>query len=215
MGSVEPWDLSERFWTLFDNPRFLPHLHLPLQSGSDSVLRRMARRCKTAEFARLVKEARERIPGFNVTTDIIVGFPGESDAEWQETLSFVEATGFGHLHIFAYSPRAGTRAAALPHQVDTETKKRRSQEIHALGARLKRETLERFKGAEFDVLIEGRDNRNGDRDRRWFGYTPNFLPIGIETEGTDPLENQIRKVRADGLNNEGDQLIGRIIDRGH
>ncbi|MET0043904.1 MAG: tRNA (N(6)-L-threonylcarbamoyladenosine(37)-C(2))-methylthiotransferase MtaB, partial [Candidatus Thiodiazotropha sp. 6PLUC3] len=74
IGSIEPWDLETGFWTLFDNPRFMPHLHLPLQSGSDAVLRRMARRCRSDEYRQLITEARSRVDGFNVTTDIIVGF---------------------------------------------------------------------------------------------------------------------------------------------
>jgi len=88
-ASVEPWDLSDGFLDLFSNPRVQPHMHLPLQSGSDTVLRRMARRCKTAEFARLTASLRSVLPGFNITTDIIAGFPGETDAEWRESLDFI------------------------------------------------------------------------------------------------------------------------------
>ena len=100
LASVEPWDLPADFFSLFDCGRLMPHMHLPLQSGCDSVLRRMARRCKTAEFARLVDRARSSVDGFNVTTDLIVGFPGETEQEWRQTLRFVAATGFGHMHIF-------------------------------------------------------------------------------------------------------------------
>ena len=88
----------------------MPHLHLPLQSGSDSVLRHMGRRCKTKDFEHLVTEARAGIADFNVTTDIIVGFPGEGREEWRDSLRFIEKIGFSHLHIFPYSPRAGTKA---------------------------------------------------------------------------------------------------------
>ena len=104
IGAIEPWDIPEEFWSLFDDPRLLPHLHLPLQSGSDSILRRMARRCKRSEFARLVARARSGIPNLNITTDVIVGFPGEGEAEWRESLEFIQQIGFGHLHIFAFSP---------------------------------------------------------------------------------------------------------------
>ncbi len=119
LGSLEPWDLPEGFFDLFDAPRLMPHLHLPLQSGSDAVLRRMARRCKTDEFAALVEQARARVPDINISTDIIVGFPGETEEEWAETLAFVRRIGFGHIHIFSYSPRQGTKAAALPDHVAT------------------------------------------------------------------------------------------------
>ncbi|HEB95947.1 MAG TPA: tRNA (N(6)-L-threonylcarbamoyladenosine(37)-C(2))-methylthiotransferase MtaB, partial [Sedimenticola thiotaurini] len=156
LGAVEPWDLPAGFWELFRDPRLMPHLHLPLQSGADSVLRRMARRCKAAEFERLVERARRAVPDFNLTTDIIVGFPGETPEEWRQTLELVGRIGFGHLHIFAYSPRPGTRAATMPDPVPRQVIRERSEQLHALGRRLKRETLSRYPGRRFPVLIEGR-----------------------------------------------------------
>ncbi len=111
LSSLEPWDLPESFWSLFEDARLMPHLHLPLQSGSDAVLRRMARRCKTDAFARLVERGRALVPDLNITTDIIVGFPGEGADDWRRTLTFAEAMRFGHVHVFGYSPRAGTLAA--------------------------------------------------------------------------------------------------------
>ena len=192
LGSLEPWDLPPGFWNLFDHPRLMPHLHLPLQSGSNPVLRRMARRCSADAFAALVRSARSRVPDLNVTTDVIVGFPGETEAEWQRTLEVVEDIGFGHLHIFAYSPRPGTKAAALPGQVGEEIKKSRSQELHRLGKVLERDTLARFVGRSPRVLIEG---RSASRPDRWFGYTPNYLPILIEHDQSADLSNQILEIR--------------------
>ena len=153
-ASVEPWDLPEDFFALFSNPRLMPHMHLPIQSGADSVLRRMARRCKTTEFTQLVQQARAAIPNFNVTTDIIVGFPGETEAEWQETLSFVEQLGFGHVHIFSYSPRAGTKAAGLVNPVSEAVKKQRSQELHQLAERSQQHWLTQQLGQRVPVLWE-------------------------------------------------------------
>ena len=101
LASVEPWDLPTRFFELFAHSRLMPHLHLPLQSGCDSVLRRMARRCKTRDYESLVRDARTTIPDFNLTTDVIVGFPGESDDEWKQGLEFIERIGFSHVHIFS------------------------------------------------------------------------------------------------------------------
>ena len=100
LGSLEPWEIPDGLWRLFADRRLMPHLHLPLQSGSDAVLRRMARRCRTRDFAALVATARERVPELNLTTDLIVGFPGETGAQWRETLDFVAAIGFGHVHAF-------------------------------------------------------------------------------------------------------------------
>jgi len=217
IGSVEPWDLPPDFWELFANPRFQPHLHLPLQSGSDSVLRRMARRCKSSEFAELVATARERVLDFNVTTDIIVGFPGESDAQWRESLEFVRQTGFGHLHIFPFSPRSGTKAARLPNQVDAATKKARSRELHQLARELKRETLERYVGRRFPVLVEGRSRVEGSSQMEgtgghWFGYTPNFLQVVIPAQPGEELENQILEVELGGVTQSGEALICSTIN---
>ncbi len=169
LASVEPWDLPDHFFRLFHNPRLMPHMHLPLQSGCDSVLRRMARRCKTAEFERLVDRARSEIPLFNVTTDLIVGFPGETDAEWQQTLRFVERVGFGHMHIFSFSPREGTKAAAMVDPVAEEVKRLRSRELHALAESMKTAALDQHVGKEYEILWERR-NQTGV----WTGYTPHF-----------------------------------------
>lgn len=208
LGSLEPWDLTPAFWALFENPRFMPHLHLPLQSGADSVLRRMARRCRGDEFAELIAQARCRVTDFNVTTDLIVGFPGETDAEWQETLERVATIGFGHLHIFAFSPRAGTKAASLPDQVPEAVKKQRSQALHALGRGLKRETLRGYLGRRLPVLIEGATS-SGHPDQ-WFGYTPNYLPVLIRAPAAEPLANQILEVEMRGLDEAGEHLLGRL-----
>ncbi len=177
LGSVEPWDLPDGFWQLFDDPRLMPHVHLPLQSGADSVLRRMARRCKSGEFARLVETARNAVPDLNVTTDIIVGFPGESDDEWRQTMHFVERIGFGHLHIFAYSPRRGTRAATMPDQVPDAVKRARSRGLHALGMLLKPVLLKRQLGRREPLLMEGISSDEAGPYRAC--YTPNYLPVRL------------------------------------
>lgn len=182
-ASVEPWDLPSGFWQLFENPRLMPHMHLPLQSGSDTVLRRMARRCKTAEFEALVTEAREQVPSFNVTTDIIVGFPGESDSEWRETLETVERIGFGHMHIFSYSEREGTKAARLPDPVPAKVRTDRSRELHDLADSLKYKHMRGLVGTRQRVLWEG----SGVLDElgRWVqtGYTENFARVERRCHG--------------------------------
>jgi threonylcarbamoyladenosine tRNA methylthiotransferase MtaB len=201
IGSIEPWDIGEDFWSLFDNPRFMPHLHLPLQSGSDAVLRRMARRCRSDDYRQLVRQAREQIPDLNITTDIIVGFPGESEAEWQQTLEFVEQIGFGDLHIFAYSARQGTKAATLPGALSREVKRQRSQALHQLSERMKRETLGRHLGRTLPVLIESEDERG------WGGYTPNYLRVVVEASGVD-MKNRILEVSISAIDEALLQLRG-------
>jgi threonylcarbamoyladenosine tRNA methylthiotransferase MtaB len=186
LGSLEPWDLPDGLWERFADPRLMPHLHLPMQSGSPAVLRRMSRRCRPAEFAALVAEARRTVPDFNVTTDIIVGFPGETAAEWQETLDFVDRIGFGHVHIFAFSPRAGTKAATLPDPVGREVKRRRCADLAALAERRRQGFLEGFVGREFPVLLEHQDDA-GD----WVGYTPNYLRTTLAAAGGEDLANRV------------------------
>jgi threonylcarbamoyladenosine tRNA methylthiotransferase MtaB len=211
LGSIEPWDLPDRFWELFRNPRFMPHLHLPLQSGTDSVLKRMARRCTTQEFSHLVTEARQQVPDINITTDIIVGFPGETDDEWQQSLAFIEQMGFGHLHICAYSPRPGTKAATLPGQLERSIIRARSQQLHELGQQMKRATQEAYLGRNFPVLIEGGAQTLEDGKSYWQGYTPNFLRVMIEAPAESELENRIRNVHIDGIDSAGEHLIASMV----
>jgi threonylcarbamoyladenosine tRNA methylthiotransferase MtaB len=207
LASVEPWDLPGDFFSLFENRRLMPHMHLPLQSGSDTVLRRMARRCKRADFERLVQTARAAVPDFNVTTDIIVGFPGETEREWCETLEFVERIGFGHLHIFTYSPRAGTKAASLPDPITPELQRRRSRELHMLGARLKRAALQRLVGRELEVLWESVvDDQHRWGPARLSGYTPSYLRASILTTNPAPRLRRIERVRLTGLAAEASGL---------
>ena len=206
LGSLEPWDLDEPFWRLFESPRLMPHLHLPLQSGADSVLKRMARRCKSEAFTRLVTAARAARPDFNITTDIIVGFPGETDAEWRETLALVEGSGFGHLHIFAYSPRSGTLAAAMPNQIPTEIKRARARELYALGQRMKQEQLGRQIGRVVPVLIEGINS--DDAAPYAAGFTPNYLPARVRGVAADWV-GRLLPVRLVSLSEDAEALDAR------
>ena len=190
LGSLEPWELTDDFFQLFNNPRLMPHLHLPLQSGSDSVLRRMARRCKTEEFASIVARLRQLNPLFNITTDIIVGFPGETEQEWQESLEFIRRVGFGQLHIFTYSPRPGTKAATLPNQVQEPIKKQRSQQLHQLGDGMRLRFYHDNLGKQFPVLWEGYSEPVGTDRQRVFGYAPNYLKVGCVISKDKSLENK-------------------------
>ncbi len=209
-ASVEPWDLPEEFFSLFENKRLMPHMHLPLQSGADSVLRRMSRRCKTVDFSSLVKQARISIPDFNVTTDIIVGFPGETEKEWNKTLDTVEAIGFGHIHIFSFSPRDGTKAARLQNSVSESTKRLRSTELHKLAGRLKQSFLQDQINNKVDVLWEGQKT---DEDGRLFyaGYTPNFCRV--ESIGLNDvlLEGRVKQAQLTGYSVVRSVLKGRVL----
>jgi len=206
LASVEPWDLPETFLELFQNKKLMPHMHLPLQSGSDSVLKRMARRCKTTDFALLVDRLRQHIPDFNVTTDIIVGFPGETDAEWQDSLHTIEKIGFSHCHIFSYSRREGTKAATLPEQVPPAIKKQRGQELHALVRQMRRDYLHDQTGKISSVLWETKNTQG-----KWTGYTSNYVRVELEDDPTKELENRITQVNIIGHSAEADYLRVTLV----
>ncbi|MCX7095916.1 MAG: tRNA (N(6)-L-threonylcarbamoyladenosine(37)-C(2))-methylthiotransferase MtaB [Methylobacter sp.] len=210
LGSLEPWELPDDFFELFDNPRLMPHLHLPLQSGSDTVLRRMARRCKTEEFAAIVNRLRAQIPHFNVTTDIIVGFPGETEQEWQESFNFIKQTGFGHIHIFTYSSRAGTKAAGLPDQLGNDVKKQRSKQLHELAETMKLKFFEDNVGHEFPILWEGYSEALNDDKQRVFGYTPNYLRVGCVIGNDRSVENRTLNCLITAV--EEDNVVGRLVE---
>jgi len=212
LGSLEPWDIPENFFTLMQNPRFMPHLHLPLQSGSDSVLRRMARRCKTLDFAALVERLRSAMSGINITTDIIVGFPGETGQEWEESLAFIEAQGFGHIHIFSYSLRSGTKAATLPDQVSETVKRERSRVLHLLAERQKTQAQAHLLGSVAAILWEqakpAPDHTGLDMIS---GYTPDYHRVALHLAGGRRLENTITPVRITALAAEQDFLLAEML----
>lgn len=209
-ASVEPWDLPETFFALFENKRLMPHMHLPLQSGADTVLRRMSRRCKIGDFSSLVEQARNAIPDFNVTTDIIVGFPGETDDEWKMTMENVESIGFGHIHIFSYSPREGTKAAGLANPVDDAVKKFRSNQLHSLADTLKQRFHEKHLNTAVDVLWEGQ--KKDENNRLIFtGYTPNFCKVESNGDNDVLLEGRVKKTQLLNYSLERSVLKGKIL----
>ena len=209
-ASVEPWDLPESFFSLFENKRLMPHMHLPLQSGADTVLRRMSRRCKIGDFTALVEQARSAISGFNVTTDIIVGFPGETDDEWKLTMNNVESIGFGHIHIFSYSPRKGTKAARLDNPVEESVKKFRSSQMHSLANKLKRQFHEKHLNTTVDILWEGQ--KIDDEGRSVFtGYTPNFCKVESNGENDVLLEGRVKATQLQNYSLERNVLKGKVL----
>ena len=211
LASVEPWDLPDKFFELFSNPRLMPHMHLPLQSGSDGVLKRMSRRCKTSNFKRLIDYARSEVPDFNVTTDVIVGFPGETEEEWQESMEFISRIEFSHIHIFSYSKREGTKAAGLTDQVSNDIKKMRSVELHRLAADMKRDYLQKHINKEFPILWESGSNAEQTGTTRYFGYTPNFVRTQIDIDSSEILTNTIQQARITCVNPNGENVLAVIL----
>ena len=205
LASVEPWDLHEKFFSLFNNKRLMPHIHLPLQSGCDSVLKRMGRRCKTKDFKSIVQKARDEISNFNITTDIIVGFPGETEDEWQESLKFINEVGFSHIHIFTYSKRQGTKASRLDNHIDNVTKKVRSKELHELTKLMRKKILNDEIGKEYFVLWESKDN-----DSNWSGYTEHYLRVELKNS-QENVENTISKIKVTGISTDSNHCIVELI----
>ncbi len=203
LSSVEPWDVDDRLLALWTNPRLCRQLHLPLQSGSDAVLRRMGRRYTTVDFAAWVERARAICPELAVTTDIITGFPGETAADFEESLAFVRALGFARLHVFRYSERRGTAAMRLPDSVPVSVRGERAVQMRNLGEELAATYRQRFAGAVLPVLWEHRD-----RIGRWRGLTDNYLEVVFETDAT--LYNTITRIRL--LPGAGETFIGELVE---
>jgi threonylcarbamoyladenosine tRNA methylthiotransferase MtaB len=177
LSSLEPWDLTEDFFQLWaDAPRLCRHLHLPLQSGCDATLRRMRRRTSQAEFRQVVHLARAAAPSIKLTTDVIVGFPGETDAEFAITEDFIEEIDFAGMHVFRYSPRPGTPAARLKDHLPEAVKKARSARLLALAAAGERRFCERFAGGAFEVLWEHISGATEDGFIN-VGYTDHYVRV--------------------------------------
>lgn len=200
LSSLEPWDIAPDFFALWDNPRLLPHLHMPLQAGCDRILRRMARRTSQAAFRELADAARTAIPDLNLTTDIICGFPGETDADFEESLAYVADIGFSRLHVFGYSARPGTAAAAMPDHVAKSVKKARVQRMLSLGRDMGKAFHQRYEGQTVNVLWEqvaGAD----EHGLRWQGYTDNYIRV-LGHGGTD-LVNRVTATRLFDAHEDG------------
>ncbi|MCW8984920.1 MAG: tRNA (N(6)-L-threonylcarbamoyladenosine(37)-C(2))-methylthiotransferase MtaB, partial [Thermoanaerobaculales bacterium] len=189
LSSLEPWDLDAGFFEVFADPRLLPHLHLPLQSGCDETLKRMARRTSRAEFSKLVRDARRAVPGLAISSDIIVGFPGETDEEFEQSIALVEELAFSRLHIFRYSRRAGTPAEKMTAQVPGPIAQDRSRRLHALAADLEHRFNSTLVGHTADVLWETAED-HGDA-LRWSGLTPNYVRVTATTSPDEDLLNVV------------------------
>ena len=200
LGSLEPRVVDEDFCRrLAACPNFCPQFHLSLQSGSDGVLRRMHRHYDTARYLESVRLLQQWFPGCAVTTDLIVGFPGETEEEFAESLAFARTCGLAMIHVFPYSRRAGTPAASMPGQLSRAEKADRSARAVAAAAELHREFLTAMCGTEQDVLFEQIEDG-------WFtGHAPNGMKVYARGED---LHNTVRRVRIEGLQEEG--LRGEI-----
>lgn len=206
LSSTEPWDLDEQFFALWHDPRMCRHLHLPLQSGAAGVLRRMARHTTPGEYRELLSTAREMIPGVAITTDIIVGFPGETDQEFEESLSFVEEMDFAGGHVFKYSVRQGTAAARLTGEVHGKIAQARSRLMREVLKKSATRYTTRHVGQELSVLWETAFQQEGGR-WKLHGLTDNYLQVNALADSGRC--NKIDRVKIVSLNHG--ELAGIII----
>ena len=203
LSSLEPWDLERDFFDLWENPRLCRQLHLPLQSGCDDTLRRMGRPITTAGFARLVEDARAAIPDLAVTTDIIVGFPGEGEDDFGASYDFVAGIKFARLHVFPYSRRPGTPAASMTNQVPRRVRDARADVMREMGAEHALRFRRQFVGREMAVLWERRR-----ADGLWPGLTDNYLRVVTRAAGD--LHNRLTSTRL--LAAQNGHLVGEVLE---
>ena len=209
LSSLEPWDLDASFFLLWTNNRLMPHLHLPLQSGSAATLKRMARKTTPESFRQLVAAARDVMPDVAITTDIIAGFPGETEAEFAETLDFVREMDFAGGHVFTYSARPGTGAARMKGQVKTGLRKRRNHILHAALEESAKSYRKKFIGHKMAILWES-TSEMGEWGWRMEGYTENYLRV--QAFAPSPRWNELDEVHLQEC--VGDKLRGVITKMG-
>lgn len=193
LGSLEPRVVTDSFIEkIRRTDKLCPHFHLALQSGCGRTLKAMNRRYTPQEFERAVRMLRDYDPDTAITTDIIVGFPGETDRDHQEALDFVRKIGFAEAHVFRYSRMEGTAAAKRTDQIDGTVKKIRSDQMLAAAAEGTKAFMERMQGKVFDVILEQKESGY------WTGYTQNYIKIGVRMPDDDDHHQEEITVRADG-----------------
>lgn len=213
IGSLEFDNISDdAIERLSKHSNFCPQFHISLQSGNDATLKRMNRHYTTEEYAELCTKLRKKFRNATITTDLMVGFPLESEDEFEESMAFVRKCGFEKIHVFPYSPRAGTKAAEMP-QVDSAEKNRRTQIALSLSAELRENFLKSQIGKTVNVLAE---TYNTETDLL-FGYTRNYTPVSFKissdayTSIVSALSNKVLSVKITGIDIENDCCIGEML----
>lgn len=187
ISSLEPDGFGPGFSDLFSHPKMAPHLHLCIQSGSEPILLKMRRMYTAESFMEIIRTFREKMPGFNFTTDVIVGFPGESDDDFQQTMDVVRDARFSHVHTFRYSRRKGTRADRMENQLEERIKTERSEIIRKISEENRINYMNSMLGKEQRVLVEKVDS-NGMAH----GYGEHYIPVTFQTDNQN--RNRFEKV---------------------
>ena len=200
VSSLEPEDFRLEWLALWENPRMCRHLHLPMQSGSDAILRRMARRYNSERYRTIITTAQKLVPGIAISTDIITGFPGETDEDFERTYQLTRNLHFAKTHVFRFSPRQGTAAARMKSQIKDEVKKARSARLLALNEEHSRLFRSQFLGETVSVLLEERKHGT------WEGLTDNYLRVEVDNlpeADTHNWHNTLVTVRLSHLCDDG------------
>lgn len=197
ISSIEPDNFSDRFLRLFENEKLAPHMHICLQSGAENTLKAMRRHYTAAEFKNMCERIKTAIPDFNITTDLIVGFPGETEDDFMESAEMCREIGFSHIHTFKYSVRNGTKAATMPNQIPEKIKTERSGIIRKISAENKKRYFEQMLGKPQKMLIE-RINSDGIAQ----GYGENYIPMRLKGIGLE--KNTFVNVIVDSIIEKGD-----------
>lgn len=201
VSSLQPQEISPDLIQLWRNPRLCRHFHLSLQSGNDTVLMRMHRRYNTADYYAAIRLLKSEIPEIAITTDLIVGFPGETEKEFQKSLDFCRQIEFARIHIFPFSPRKGTLAERMTNRVQSQFIKERSKRMSELAQTSLLNYHRRFIGRTEDVLFEQ------FADGCFSGYTGNYIKTFVKNESD--ISNKIYSVRLMGIHEEG--MVGEIV----
>ncbi|MFW5873262.1 MAG: tRNA (N(6)-L-threonylcarbamoyladenosine(37)-C(2))-methylthiotransferase MtaB [Bacillota bacterium] len=189
LSSIEAGEVTDAMLDLMqESDKICSHLHLPLQSGSDRILEKMNRPYTQQEFLDYIENIKYKVPGIGLTTDVIVGFPGETEADFKETLKVVKEVGFNRLHIFSYSPRPGTPAAKMKDDINGDLKKERYNRLNRLGEKLALKYRESISDNQLEVLFEDKSY-----DGMITGYTGNYIRVGVEFK--EDLVNKLKSVR--------------------
>lgn len=204
LSSIEPKIMTEEFVERLSKlEKICDHFHLSLQSGCDETLARMNRRYTTAEFEEGTKLLRAKYPKAALTTDVIVGFPGETDEEFNKTYEFLKRIKFYKMHVFKYSQRKGTKAAVMPNQVDGTIKEQRSKKLIELSNENEEWYNKQYIGQTVEVLFEEKDGKY------YKGHTTNYIEVWAEANKEENLDNSIKRVEV--ISAESNRLIGKIV----
>ena len=205
LSSLQPSEISPEFLALWQDERLCRHFHLALQSGSETVLQRMKRSYTLDQYQRTVNLIKDMIPAAAITTDIMVGFPGESDEEFEQSYSFCQQAGFANIHVFPFSPRPETAAAGMPEQIKDKVKKERNQRMLELSRSSRHRFCEQFLGQTMPVLWE---KETSPGSGIYSGLTGNYIRVLTGSEKS--LNNKITPVKLVEFHNQG--IWGEVID---